>query len=273
MNLNQKVRVAAFFVLAALSTSSLALRTLAQAPQGQEGPPAAFGQNGRMIRGTVTAVTPDHLTLKQENGDTFQVAVTPSTQVRKGRDQMKFAEVKPGDGVGAMGEIDRPNKTVHAMMLFVVTAEQIKKAKEDMGKTYITGKLTAMDETKLTILRSDGVTQIIQVDEGTSFKRGGRNMQMAMSGEGMDFGPGASGGGRRGGATGSNGASLPTEARGGESITLADIKVGDLVGGPGAVKNGVFIPTELSIADPAARGQRRRPADGSTPAAPPSNQP
>jgi hypothetical protein len=51
---------------------------------------------------------------------------------------------------------------------------------------------------------------------------------------------------------------------GGESITLADIKVGDTVGGQGSVKNGVFVPTLLTVANPpGAGGQgRRRPGGG-----------
>jgi hypothetical protein len=214
-----------------------------------------------MVRGTVTAVAPDHLTVKTEAGDTFTVAVTPNTQVRNGRDTMKLADVHAGDGVGAMGELDRPNKTVHAMMLMVVTAAQIKQMKDDLGKTYIAGKVTAMDDVKLTILRSDGVSQVIQVDDGTSFKRGGRGMAMGMGGMGFGGGMGSGqGGGARAGA-GGNGAGA------GESITLADIKVGDMVGGPGGLKNGVFIPTELNVADPAARGQRRRQGEGADAAA------
>jgi hypothetical protein len=227
----------------------------AQTPE--DAPAVALGNGGRMVRGTVSAVTTDHLTIKTEQGDSFQVAVTPNTQVRKGRDPMKFAEVKVGDGVGAMGEIDRPNKTVHAMMLMVVTAEQIKKAKEDMGKTYIAGKITAMDELKLTILRSDNVTQVIQVDESTSFKKGGRAMQMAMGGGEMGMG-----GGMGRGPRAESGAQPASRPDGGESITLADIKVGDMVGGPGALKSGVFIPSELRVADPAARPQRRRQGTG-----------
>ena len=47
-----------------------------------------------------------------------------------------------------------------------------------MGKTYITGKVTAidMDALKVTVMRTDGVSQVIGVDEQTSFKRGGRGM-------------------------------------------------------------------------------------------------
>ena len=252
--------------LAILTPLLLALPTLAQ-DQDQDQPAVAFGNGNRMVRGTVTAVTPDHLTLKTESGELYQVAVTPNTQVRKGRDPVKFAEVHPGDGVGAMGEVDKPNKTVHALMLMIVSAEQIKKMREDMGKTYITGKITAIaaDDLKLTILRSDGVSQTIAVDEGTSFKRGGRGFRMAMTGQADFGGPGASGVPPSRTPAPDRGASLPNEARNaGESITLADIKVGDLVGGPGSLKNGTFIPTELDVADPS----RRRHSNNDTPPPP-----
>ena len=267
----RNVRCAAGLIgLAALL--SVTAPAQAQASQGDQ-PAVAFGQNGRMVRGTVNTVAADHLTVKTEAGDLYQVSVSPNTQVRNGRDPIKYADIHVGDGVGAMGELDRPNKTVHALALYVVTAEQLKKAREDMGKTYITGKVTAIDELKLTILRSDNVTQVITVDEGTSFKRGGRGMQQAFGG-GLDgLGGGAGGGGgryRQGAGGGTAPAAAPAEAAG-ESITLADLKVGDLVAGRGALKSGVFIPTELNVSDAPARGQRRRSAEGGDSAAAPAS--
>jgi hypothetical protein len=257
------VWTAAFLTAVSVTTPLFAQMGGGGDPQGQ--PAVAMGA-GRMVRGTITAVAPDHLTVKTEAGEVFQVSVTPNTQVRKGRDPMKLADVKVGDGLGAMGEVDRPNKTVHAMFVTVVDAEQIKKAREAMGKTYIAGKVTAIDEVKLTILRSDGVTQVIQVDEDTSFKRGGRGMQMMMDGGGgLGSGDGMGGGRRQGGAG--------APAGGGESITLADVKVGDMIGGQGALKGGVFVPKELNVADPAARRERRRPDDATNATKPQSTLP
>jgi hypothetical protein len=47
------------------------------------------------------------------------------------------------------------------------------------------------------------------------------------------------------------------------------VKVGDMVAGRGALKNGTFVPTELGVMDAAAMGQRRRRgADGSGAGAP-----
>jgi len=242
------------FLMVALIGAVIAVPAIAQMGDGNQ--VVAMG-SGRAVRGTVTAVTTDHLTVKTETGEVYDVVITPNTQVRKGRDQMKLADIHTGDAVGAVGEIDAPKKTVHALMLMVVDAEQLKKAREAMGKTMISGTVTAIDELKITIKRTDDVMQTIAVDEDTSFRKGGRNMTMALGADGF-------GGGRapRAGAT-----AAPATADTAESLTLADVKVGSVVAGPGAIKNGVFVPTQLAISDPAAQQQRRRRPDGA--AAPP----
>jgi len=207
-----------------------------------------------MVRGTVTAAAADHLTVKTDAGETYQVVVSANTRVTKDRQPVKVAEIKAGDGVGAMGVLDPATKTVHAVFVGVIDAEQVKKARENMGKTYITGKVTAidMDALKVTVMRPDGVSQVIGVDEQTSFKRGGRGMAaMASSAGVVDAGPMV---GRGNGVGTGNGAGNG----GGESITFADVKVGDSIAGQGALKNGVFVPAELHVMDPAAGGQRRR---------------
>lgn len=224
--------------------------TTAWTQEGGGGDRAAFA-GGQMVRGTVTAATADHLTVKTDTGEIYQVAASANTRVTKERQPMKLADVKAGDGVGAMGVLDAPTKTIHAVFISVVDAEQVKKMREGLGKVYITGKVTAIDDVKLTVMRPDGVSQVIEVDEGTSFKRGGRGMFSMMNGSG----PVESGGGGRAASAGS----------GGESITLADVKVGDGVVGQGALKNGVFVPKELGVMDAAAMGQRRRrTGEGST---------
>jgi hypothetical protein len=210
-----------------------------------------------MVRGTVTAATADHLTLKTEAGEIYQVSVSANTRVSKDRQPVKMADIKVGDVVGAMGVLDAPTKTVHAVFVGVMDAEQVKKARENMGKTYITGKVTAidMDALKVTVMRTDGVSQVIGVDEQTSFKRGGRGMMALANGAGpIEMGPG----GGRGSGNGNGGAAGAGNGGGGESITFADVKVGDIVAGRGALKNGLFVPTELGVMDAVTMGQRRR---------------
>jgi hypothetical protein len=269
-----------FLLIAAV----VALPARALAQDEQDGPRqggVAFA-GGQMVRGTVTATAADHLTLKTETGEIYQVALSANTRLTKERQPVKVADIKVGDGVGAMGVLDAPTRTVHAVFVGVVDAEQVKKARENMGKTFITGKVTAidMDGLKVTVMRTDGVSQVIGVDEQTSFKRGGRGMAAMATGGAIEIGSGGPGGGRRatGAGTGAgNGAAAGTGAGagnggGGESITFADMKVGDTVAGRGALKNGLFVPTELGVMDPAAVGQRRRRgADGSGPSSAPAD--
>jgi hypothetical protein len=257
----------------------IALPAITLAQDEQDGPRqggVAFA-GGQMVRGTVTATAADHLTIKTEAGEVYQVALSANTRLTKERQPLKVADIKVGDAVGAMGVLDAPTKTVHAVFVGVIDAEQVKKARENMGKTYITGKVTAidMDALKVTVMRPDGVSQVIGVDEQTSFKRGGRGMAAMASGAGVvEIGGGGGVGGGRGNGAGSvsGNATGAKNARGGESITFADVKVGDSIAGQGALKNGVFVPAELGVMDPAAMGQRkRRGGDGNGPGAAPAD--
>jgi hypothetical protein len=246
-----KRAMGAAILMAAMMVLPGTLTVLAQDGQGSGERGGAFA-GGQMVRGTVTAAAADHLTVKTDAGDVYQVAISSNTRVMKDRQPLKVTEIKVGDGAGAMGVLDAPTKTIHAVFVTIMSAEQMKKMKEDLGKVYITGKVTAIDDVRLTVMRPDGVSQVIEVDEGTSFKRGGRGMASMMNGSGPV------------GATGGR----PDVAAGAESITLADIKVGDTVVGPGALKNGVFVPTQLGVMDAAAMGQRRRRAAEAGAAAP-----
>jgi hypothetical protein len=218
------------------------------------------------VNGEVTAVNAAVWTIKSEDGTTYQVTGTENTRIMKGRSEaLKAADIKVGDDLLATGNLDAPNKTLHAAMIFVTDAATVKALKDNLGKTYIIGKVTAIDvdNAKMTVERSDKVTQTIGFDETTSFRRG--------RGIGMGFGVmGAGSGSERTGAT-----PPAAPANSDESITLADIKVGDNVSGQGSVKNGVFIPTELNVATPGqGQGQGgRRNGAGRTPATNPGTTP
>ena len=222
-----------------------ALSARAQEPGEQMvGPGGGRGQFAGMQRvvGEVTAISGSTLTVKGEDGATFQVVTTDNTRVMKGRGvTVKVADLKVGDGLMAVGNLDTPNKTLHAAMVMAQDAADVKKARENLGKTYIMGKVTAIDadNAKMTVKRPDGVEQTIGFDETTSFKRGriGRGGGMGMGG---------------GGEAAAAGAPAATA----ESITLADIKVGDNVGGQGSLKGGVFVPTLLTVATPGQGRQR-----------------
>jgi hypothetical protein len=96
-----------------------------------------------------------------------------------------------------------------------------------MGKKFIAGEVAKIEDTKLTIKRVDGETQVIQVDENTSLRNSKR-----------------------------------------ESVTLADVKVGDRVFGRGDLKDGVFVPAVLNVGAPGEMMMRR--GDGQRQGPPPA---
>jgi hypothetical protein len=213
---------------------------------------------GDNVVGKVTAVSKDSLTISPlMGGEAVTVKVSESTRVVKDRQPSKFEDIKVDETVFARGELK--NNLMQAAMVGVVNPEMIQRIQqsggpggarggimagmnaEDMGKKFIIGQVKAINETKLTIARPDGQAQDIEVDENTSFKKGG------------------------------------------ESITLPDIKVGDFVRGWGELKDSVFVPKELIVGGPQMRivmggpgGQapeqkkpENAPPAGATPAAPP----
>jgi hypothetical protein len=248
---------------------------MAGAGGGQGGGRRGGFGGGQPVAGTVTAATKDSVTLKTDAGDVYTVTATDTARITRDRQPIKLADVKPGDSVTAMGTVDAAKKTVQAMMINDVDAATVQKAKDDMGKTYITGKVTAidLDNAKVTVLRTDGVSQSITLDEGTSIQKGARGIQVGLQAEMGGGGRGGMGGGRPGG----NGAAAAPAAP--ESITLADVKMGDSIVASGALKAGVFVPVKMGVVEAGAGGGRRRGAapavdgSGAPPGGPPPGSP
>ncbi len=264
--------------LRTLALTATLLVTLAPALRAQDGPPQegdtpAMGMGrGRGVRGTVVGTTGANVTIKTEAGDTWTVVSTDNTRINIDRQPVKVADLKAGDEVIAMGIPDPTRHDIHAMVIAGVSAVQAAKLKANFGKTYIVGRITAIDDTRLTVLRPDKVSQTIALDDSTSIKRGGR-LPAEFSGMGTGGGFGGGGGGRRGqqgGQPNETSGGNPTTGNDGESITLADVKVGDNVAGTGSMKAGTFTPTDLHINTPRPRPARAAaaPAGGSPPQQP-----
>jgi len=272
-----------------LMTAALPSRAQDATPQGAQGG-GRRGQGGgqfagmQRVAGEVLSVAGANVTVKAEDGSTMTIVTTDNTRMMKGRGgfgggqrgggqneggsgpvSIKLTDLKPGDGIMALGNLDAPNKTLHAAILAeVADAAQLKTMRDNLGKTYISGKVTAidLDNAKMTVERPDKVSQTIGFDETTSFHRGGR----------FNMGNGMGGGMSVGGSAGS-GAGPTAAGNQGESITLADVKVGDQIMGQGEVKGGSFVPKELNVMTP-GQGGRRRPGgagapDGAAPVPPP----
>lgn len=276
---------------ATLGIGTLSAQSAAADASGGQGGGERGGERGAFAgmahaMGEVTAVAGNTLTLKTETGSVMQVVATDNTRVTKDRATVKVTDLHPGDGLMALGLLDAPNKTLHAAMIFAQDAAEVKAMKENLGKTYITGRVTAvdLDNAKATVERADHVSQTIGFDESTSFKRavrGGNGGNGPAGGSPTGIAQGSNGGegqatsheggrGRAGGFGGGMGMGVAAMGAGfdrafsnGESITLADIKVGDFLSGTGAVKNNIFIPNRVVDSPP----RPHRPRTGEAPPA------
>jgi hypothetical protein len=198
---------------------------------------------GRGVMGTVTEVAADHYTIKTDGGETLVVHYSVNTRIVKqsaqprgagqgqgpGRQRgegqgggeggfrggggnppepIKATDIKVGDAIAVMGEVDIPTKSIGAVTIAQLDPERAKQLRElqaSYGKTWLAGKITAVDGVKVTLMGTvDNASHSFVADENTTFRK------------------------RR------------------DPITLADLAVGDTVRVEGAVKDGAFLATTVS---------------------------
>jgi preprotein translocase subunit YajC len=193
----------------------------ARPERGQRGPGGRGGFGGGTT-GTISEIKDNVITIKTSDGKTLTVKTSADTRIMgKDRTPIAIKDLKVGDSVMAGGQT-AADGAIEARMVALLDEEAVKRMKDaqaNMGKTMIAGEVKEIKETNITVLRPDGQTQVITVDENTSLKKQG------------------------------------------ESITLADIKAGDRISGPGELKDGVFVAKEIRVGMP----QRRPLGDGPRP--------
>ncbi len=162
---------------------------------GQRGNRGGWGGGammGRGVLGTVTEIAPDHFTVKTENGDLFTVYYSVNTRIMKGSGQrraqggnnepsanppmpIKANDIKVGDAIGASGEIDANAKSVGAVVIMQIDPERAKQMREmqaNYGKTWLMGKVTAINDVKVTLQGGpDNGTHTFVADENTTFRK------------------------------------------------------------------------------------------------------
>jgi hypothetical protein len=174
--------------------------------QGQRGG-RGFGSGpggARGILGTVAEVAADHYTIKTDAGETYTVHFSVNTRIMKqpaggrlpgsgsgpgsgagnGEGQpenrvriapqaIKSTDIKVGDVISAGGEVDSAAKSIGAVFILQVDPERAKQMREmqaNYGKTWLAGRITAIDGTTITIEGMiDHAPHSIVVDENTSF--------------------------------------------------------------------------------------------------------
>jgi len=204
--------------------------------------------------GTVTEVAADHYTIKTDTGESYTIHYSVNTRILKQQARargegggqraggeggpgggnppqtIKPTDIKVGDAIAAMGEVDAGAKSVGATMVMQIDPERAKQMREmqaNYGKTWIMGKVTAIDGVKVTLMGNvDNTAHSFVADENTTFRK------------------------RR------------------DPITLADIQVGDMVRVEGAVKEGSFVATAVNAMGPPPDGASGAPGNGPPPTQP-----
>jgi hypothetical protein len=175
---------------------------------------------GRPVLGKITAVRDGSIDIAGPDGQTVTVKLTPQTEFRKDRQPAKVSDFKVGDTVMVRGD-ENADHTITAAMIGGRTGGAMSPgggpggrpgggmvAMGILGKDYVAGEVKSIDAPKLTVVRTDDVTQVLEFNEDTSLRRGR------------------------------------------DSITMADIKVGDHIMARGAVHNEVFVPRGVMVMSP-----------------------
>ena len=159
--------------------------------QGRRGGGWGSGMGeGRGVLGTVTEVAADHYVVKNEAGEIYTVHFSVNTRIvkaperRRGQGEgeggvppqaIKAADIKVGDAIGARGEMDASAKSVGAVAIMLIDPERAKQMREmaaNFGKTWLMGRVTAVDGVKVTLQGGPGNAQHSFVaDENTTFRK------------------------------------------------------------------------------------------------------
>lgn len=215
--MNRTIRL--FLVLSLFGIVGVTLAQAQDAPSGpppQQGPGQAEGREGgaRPLFGKITAIRDGAIDVTGPDGQAVTVKLTAQTEFRKDREIAKVSDFKVGDTVVVRGD-ENPDHTVTARMIGTRTGGPGggpggrpgggMMMVGTLGKDYVAGEVKSIDAPKITVLRTDNVTQVLELNEETSLRRGR------------------------------------------DSITMADIKVGDHVMARGAVQNDTFVPKGVMV--------------------------
>ena len=158
---------------------------------GPEGSRRGGEGRGRGVFGKISAIQSDSIELTGQDGTKFSFKVTTSTEFRKERQPAKLSDFKVGDTVAVRTNQDSGNVAGGtAVMIVAVPAGGFAGRgggggggqfvmQGTMGKDYVVGEVKSIDVPKLTVVRTDNVTQTLELNEDTSLRRGRDSITMA----------------------------------------------------------------------------------------------
>ena len=156
-------------------------KSAADQAQGDQAQPGLNrrGWEGRFqgVAGTITGIDKNKLLLKTMDGKAVTVNLASDTRYRKDRQPATLADFKVGDTVMVGG--DPAGENVWNARFVSSRSGGDAEMRESLGKRFIAGEIKSIEGTSLTILRVDGESQTIQVDENTSFRKQNESITLA----------------------------------------------------------------------------------------------
>ncbi len=202
--------ITALLVFCALGWAQEAAAPPADAAPQAQGEVRRGLRRGPGVGGTITAINDNSISLKTFDGNTAQINLSAQTKFRKLRQDAKLSDFKVGDQIFVRGQ-SAGTDTWNAE---VVAARPAGGGQLERRMREGMGKEFIAGE----VTAINGTQLTISRPDGVS--------QTISADESTSF------------------------RKQNESITLADIKVGDHVFGRGEVKNDVFVPSMLNVGQP-----------------------
>ena len=138
------------------------------------------GQRGPGMIGKITSLQNGLMQITKPDGDSVTVKWTDKTEFRRAREAAKLSDFKVGDGVLVRGEENEDHTwTARVISLPPADGRGNGAAVGEMGKDFVVGELKSIDAPKLTVFRTDKVTQTIELTEESSLRRGRDSITMA----------------------------------------------------------------------------------------------
>jgi hypothetical protein len=194
MVLSAATLLAAFSGVASVAAASRA--NFAQDQLAQGGP----DERRLPLFGKITALRDSGMDVLDTNGDKISVKFNGQTQFRKDRQPAKRTDFKVGDIILVRGQ----EAADHSWTAETVAARSLNgqggpggrggfgggagggggrggfgQQAGTLGKDYVAGEIKSIDAPKLTVLRSDNVTQTLELNEDTSMRKGRDSITMA----------------------------------------------------------------------------------------------
>jgi hypothetical protein len=160
--------------------SDVSLRQEPQAPdQDRQGPNC---ERRMPLFGKITAVREGTLEIQNPSGETVIVKLTGQTEFRKDRQAAKRSDFKVGDVIVVRGQ-ENPDHSWTAQTIGARSANGAGRGPNlqagALGKDYVAGEIKSVDAPKISVLRTDNVTQTIELNEDTSLRKGRDAITMA----------------------------------------------------------------------------------------------